>query len=183
MKSIEYLFTSERLGFRNWIASDLTTLAEINADDEVMQFFPKKFDFEESKLFMERMQDNFHKRGYCYFAVDELDSGELIGFIGLLYQEYEAHFTPCVDIGWRLSRKFWRKGYAYEGANRCLQYGFNTLKLDAIYSVAPIVNFKSEGVMKKIGMEKVDVFKHPKLKKFPRLEECILYKASKDTFK
>lgn len=179
MKQQKYIFTSERLGFRNWISTDLDLLAEINTDDEVMQFFPKKLDFTESKNFMERMQRNYHKRGYCYFAVDELASGKFIGFIGLLYQEYEAHFTPCVDIGWRLSRNFWRKGYASEGAIRCLKYGFDNLNLNTIYSVAPASNFKSEGVMKKIGMEKVDVFKHPLLNDFPHLEECVLYKISR----
>ncbi len=56
------------------------------------------------------MQFTNQKRGYCYFATDELTSGKFIGFIGLMYQNYEADFTPCVDIGWRLAKKYWGKG-------------------------------------------------------------------------
>jgi RimJ/RimL family protein N-acetyltransferase len=115
-----YLFTSERLGFRNWIASDIDRMSEINSDKKVMEFFPCVQSNEQTKLFVKRMQKHFDRTDFCYFAVDVLKSAELIGFIGLAEQTFEADFTPCVDIGWRLHTSAWNKGYATEGAKACL---------------------------------------------------------------
>ena len=174
-----YLFKSERLGFRNWVPSDLDALAAINADKEVMEFFPTTRNIQETWVFIERMQKQFENKGFCYFAVDVLDTGLLIGFIGLSEQNYEADFTPCIDIGWRLAKSAWNKGYATEGAKKCLEFGFEKLQLDSLYSVAPIVNTKSEHVMKKIGMREVQIFDHPQLLDDKRLRKCKLYKIEK----
>jgi RimJ/RimL family protein N-acetyltransferase len=174
-----YLFKSDRLGFRNWNAGDVEKLAAINADKEVMEFFPSTRTFQETMIFIERMQKQFHDKGYCYFAVETLNTGELIGFIGLSEQNYDADFTPCIDIGWRLGRSAWNKGYATEGARRCLEFGFKTLHLDTIYSIAPLVNIKSENVMKKIGMQEIKTFDHPQLLDNERLRKCKLYEIRK----
>ena len=93
-----------------------------------------------------------------------------------MYQTYEAPFTPITDIGWRLKKSAWGKGYATEGAKVCLDYAFKQLKLDSVASVCPTVNIPSENVMKKIGMTKQGTFKHPKLTDYPKLEECVWYK-------
>src|SRR5580698_8035695 len=98
----EYLFKSERLGFRNWQKADLPLLAEINADPEVMKFFPGIHNLAQTGSFIERMQKHLVDKGYCYYAVDKLVDGSFIGFIGLSQQTFEADFTPCIDIGWRL---------------------------------------------------------------------------------
>ena len=173
--SSHYLFTSSRLGFRNWNAEDLEAMSAISADPEVMEFFSRPATKEETKAFIERMQSQFAQYGYCYFAVDKLDNGELIGFIGLMQQTYPADFTPCVDIGWRLKRSAWNQGYATEGAHRCLEYAFDQLHLDTIYSTAPMVNLKSQHIMHKIGMQKSGEFIHPRLAGDQRLEKCVLY--------
>lgn len=103
-----YLFTSSRLGFRNWKDSDLDRMAIINADKDVMEFFPSTQTREVTNDFIDRMQKQFAENGFCYFAVDLLETKELIGFIGLSKQEYDAGFeTPFVDIGWRLSKTTW----------------------------------------------------------------------------
>jgi len=170
-----YLFTSERLGFRNWIIEDLDKLTEINNDEKVMEFFPFKPSRENTKEFIHRMQQQYHEKGFCYFAVDILETNEFIGFIGLSEQTYLDELGSFVDIGWRLNTQFWNKGYATEGANACLDFGFNTLNLDTIYSIAPVINIKSEAVMKKIGMQKAKTFNHPKLLNNKRLVNCILY--------
>ena len=78
------------------------------------------------------------EKGYCYFAVDQLNDGSFIGFIGFCYQTYESQFTPSVDIGWRLNKKYWNNGFATEGAKKCLDYGFNKLGLKNIISTTPI---------------------------------------------
>ncbi len=170
-----YLFTSERLGFRNWILDDLDQLADINNDEEIMEFFPFRPSKENTKDFILRMQQQYSDKGFCYFAVDVLETNKFIGFIGLSEQTYLDDLGSFVDIGWRLHKNFWNKGYATEGANACLDFGFDTIHLDKIYSVAPEINVKSETVMKKIGMQKVKTFQHPKLLNDKRLANCVLY--------
>lgn len=98
----------------------------------------------------------------------------------MAYQNYEANFTPCTDIGWRLKCSAWGKGYATEGAKRCLQYAFNELKLERIISTCIIQNSPSENVMRKIGMKKMGLFKHPRLSEFPAIQECLWYEITKD---
>jgi len=174
-----YIFISARLGFRNWLDEDLSAFAEICANDNVMKFFPSTLSTEETHALIRRQQEQFKERGHCYFAVDRLDTGELIGFIGMAYQTYEADFTPCVDIGWRLGPKHWNLGFATEGATACLKYGFNELNIEEIYSVCSTVNVNSSNVMKKIGMQFHDSFIHPALKDIDYLAECVVYKIRK----
>ena len=170
-----YLFKSRRLGFRNWLEGDTEKLAAINADEEVMAFFPSTRTWQETKNFIGRMRQKYSEKGYCYFAIDKLEDETFIGFIGLSEQNYEADFTPCVDIGWRLAKTAWNKGYATEGAKRCLEYGLEKLKINRIYSIAPIINTKSVQVMKNIGMRKLKTFNHPQLLNNARLRKCVLY--------
>lgn len=173
-----YIFTSKRLGFRNWKTTDIDALYAINADDAVMQYFPSKLSKEKTKDFIQRMQNQFNKNNFCYFAVALLETQEFIGFIGLSEQTYEADFNPSIDIGWRLSTKFWNKGYATEGAKACLNYGFNQLKLIKIVSVAPKINLPSIAIMQKIGMQKIAEFEHPYLVEYPKLKNCVLFEIT-----
>lgn len=173
-----YIFRSERLGFRNWQESDIIPMAAINADPEVMRYFPAIQSTAQTQDFIDRMQQQFEERGYCYFAVELSETGTLIGFTGLSYKTFESDFTPCIDIGWRLGKAYWNKGYATEAAARCLQYGFETLKLDAIYAMAPKINVPSIAVMEKIGMKKVNEFEHPLLINDDWLQPCVLYKIA-----
>ncbi len=172
-----YLFTSERLGFRQWQASDLPTFAAMNGDAEVMRFFPAVLSVEESGALAERIMKGIEQYGYGFFAVDRLEESDFIGFIGLINTTFETYFTPCVEIGWRLKKEVWNKGYATEGAKKCLAYGFETLKLDKIYSFTPLPNLPSESVMQKIGMEKAGTFEHPRIENGHFLKTHVLYKT------
>lgn len=178
----KYLFESERLGFRNWIKADLDEFARINADFEVMEYFPKILTKKETAEFMARLGNHFTEKGYSYFATEILKTGEFIGFIGLTFQDYKTNFTPAVDIGWRLKRNAWGKGYATEGAKKCLEFGFRELNLDEIISTCTKKNFQSENVMKKLGMKKIGEFNHPKLLNFPGLKKCICYGINRNTW-
>lgn len=175
MSSMNYLFTSNRLGFRNWKESDIDKMIEISGNEEVMKFFPAVATAQQTKDFIERSQIQFDNKGFCYFAVEELSSKELIGFIGFHYQEFKSTFTPAIDIGWRLHPKYWGKGYATEGATKCLEYAKKTLKLSHIISTAPKINKPSIQVMKKIGMVKKLEFIHPRIKDNARLRNCVCY--------
>lgn len=174
---MNYIFTSERLGFRNWKSEDLKVMAAMNADNSVMEFFPNTQTEQMTAIFIENMQQLFSERGFCYFAVETLEDKQLIGFIGTAYQTYETFFNPSVDIGWRLSPSAWGKGYATEGAKRCLKYAFETLKLEKVLAVAPAINEKSIAVMKKIGMKYLANFDHPKLLNDARLKDCVVYEV------
>ncbi len=178
----KYIFKSERLGFRDWSETDLTEFAKINADLEVMEHFPKPLTEKETAEFIDRLKKHYTKNGFNYFATEILESGELIGFIGLAFQDYKTDFTPAVDIGWRLKKSAWGKGYATEGAKKCLEFAFIELNLDKIISTCTEKNSKSENVMKKIGMKKIGEFKHPKLKEYPEYEKCICYEINKNVW-
>lgn len=170
-----YLFTSERLGFRNWTDEDLDLMAAINADPEVMRYFPSLQDREQTKAFIERMQQLYADKGFCYFAVELLHSREFIGFTGFAIPQFKAHFTPCIDMGWRLATSHQGNGYATEAATACLEYGFTKLGLTEVVAICPAVNKASENVMKKIGMTFREHFNHPLLKDNDYLEKCCLY--------
>ena len=174
-----YLFTTERLGFRKWSLDDLEEFALLNADKEVMQHFPKTLTKEETRASIIRFQKHYNNFGYNYYATEIKETGEFIGFIGLAYQDYESDFTPNVDIGWRLKKSAWNNGFATEGAIKCLDIAFNQLKIDKIISTCLLKNLGSEKVMQKIGMKKVGTFKHPKLKNTPEIQTCLLYEINR----
>lgn len=173
-----YLFSSERLGFRPWTQKDLEEFAAMNADPVVMEHFPKPLTEEESAEFLERLFKHYAKHGYSYFAAEVLESKELIGFIGLAYQTFNSDFTPATDIGWRLKSSAWGSGYATEGAKRCLHYAFEDLHLKEVISTCPKSNIRSEHVMKKIGMQKMGEFDHPKLQEYPGIQRCVRYQLT-----
>ncbi len=102
---MNYLFTSERLGFRAWQAADIDAMQEINSDARVMEFFPALQTKEQTAAFIDRMNLQLAEKGFCYFAVEVLATKAFIGFTGLSEQHYPADFTPCVDIGWRLKNE------------------------------------------------------------------------------
>lgn len=174
-----YIFQSERLGFRTWQESDIPLLAELNADPEVMEFFPKIRTLEETVALVDRIKAHMAAHGYCFYAVDELASGAFIGFIGLMRPNFDCWFANYPEIGWRLRKAHWNKGYATEGAKRCLEYGFETLDFPEIYSYTALPNLRSERVMQKIGMEKVEIFEIPTLPEGHWLRTHVLYKKDR----
>lgn len=171
-----YLFTSQRLGFRTWVPEDVEKLHRLNSNEKVMRYFPKTLSLTETKSYIDRMDRMYKKHGVCYFAVELLETSSFIGFIGLAYQELQVSFSPYKDIGWRLAPEYWGKGYATEGAKRCMKFAREDLGWTEVYAIAPEVNTPSIAVMKKLGMEKVKSFIHPKLEADSPLQPCVLYK-------
>jgi RimJ/RimL family protein N-acetyltransferase len=177
-----FIITTARLGLRNWQPTDSEEFAKINADERVMQYFPSCLSSEETLALMERIQKHFEDYGYGLYAVEYLANNQLIGFIGLSHPRFEADFTPCVEIGWRLAADYWRMGLAYEGALACLEYGFNTLQLSEVYSFTALSNTPSENLMKKLGLKKIGEFDHPNLPIESHLRPHHLYKIEKKDF-
>jgi 3-dehydroquinate dehydratase / shikimate dehydrogenase len=118
------LLRTPRLILRPWQDEDLEAFASLNADPKVMEFFPAMLSREESDNLAGRIQKEFLEKQYGLWAVEAPGMSRFIGFIGLHFQNFKAHFTPCVEIGWRLASPFWGKGYATEWSRAALQYGF-----------------------------------------------------------
>jgi RimJ/RimL family protein N-acetyltransferase/8-oxo-dGTP pyrophosphatase MutT (NUDIX family) len=147
-----------------------------------MEYFSGILTKEESDLFAKRICKGFQEQGWGLWAVSIPHISDFIGYIGLVPVNFIADFTPAVEVGWRLARQFWGKGYATEGAKEALKYGFNTLGLNEIVSFTSMHNMRSRRVMDKIGMyhdEKSD-FDHPKLPKGHKLRRNVLYRIQKD---
>ncbi len=128
-----------------------------------------------------RIRDHFDAHGFGIWAVEAPGVAAFIGFIGLQRPTFHAHFTPCVEIGWRLSPAFWGKGYATEGARAALRFGFEDLNLDQIVSFTVLANKPSWSVMERIGMTRdpAEDFDHPRLPEGHPLRRHILYRANR----
>jgi RimJ/RimL family protein N-acetyltransferase len=174
MKIIE----TSRLILRTWKKEDAQVFFQLNRDEKVIEFLPGSLTKKQVDDFILEMNSQQEKRGYTLFAVELKENGEFIGFIGLNYFDREISFAPAVEIGWRLDSKYWNKGYAFEGAKAVLDFAFNKLGLKEIVSFTVRENLRSENVMKKIGMQRVENgdFQHPKLPSNHRLSWHVLYK-------
>jgi RimJ/RimL family protein N-acetyltransferase len=170
-----YLFNTERIGFRQWLDRDIEPFVAMCQDERVMEFFPSILQPEETLASIERQKTHIVEHGFGFFAVDELSTSRFMGFIGIVHPRFESYFTPCVEIGWRLHSDFWGKGYATEGAKKCLEYGFETLKIPEIYSFTTLSNKRSERVMQKIGMTQIGTFEHPSVPENHPFRPHLLY--------
>ncbi|MGZ6339391.1 MAG: GNAT family N-acetyltransferase [Candidatus Limnocylindrales bacterium] len=144
--------TTPRLVLRRWRESDLGPFARLNSDPEVMRFFSGPLDRAASDAFAGRIEAQFDRRGYGLWALERQADGAFLGFTGLAYQTFEAAFTPCVEIGWRLAREAWGQGYATEAAREALRFGFEAVGLPEIVSLTPLGNERSRRVMERLGM-------------------------------
>ena len=168
---------TDRLLLRRWRQADREPFSVLNADPEVMRFFLKPLSREESDVFADRIEAHFVRNSFGLWAVEILGSASFIGFIGLSIPKFEAVFTPCVEIGWRLALRFWNRGYASEGARAVLEFGFQVLKLREIVSFTSVSNLPSRRVMEKIGMTR-DLggdFDHPSIPEGNPLRSHVLY--------
>ncbi|QPC47633.1 GNAT family N-acetyltransferase [Mangrovibacillus cuniculi] len=168
-----------RLILRSWKESDLLPFQEMNADTEVMRYFPDTLSYEDTERFLANIKTEFNNFGYGLYAVELKATQEFIGFIGFHWATFEENFTPCVEIGWRLTQGAWGNGYATEGAKTCLQYGFQELDLSEVYSFTADINYPSKRVMQKIGMKYVRHFAHPKVDTDSPLQKHVLYRIGK----
>lgn len=178
------MLQTERLILRNWQHSDLEPFAKLNADPEVMKYFPTTLSPKESNELVKRLEAHHQLHGFGFWAVEERLTSTFIGFIGLNVPSFNAHFMPVVEVGWRLSKAYWGKGYATEGAKKALKYGFKVLDLSEIVSFTAKSNWRSIAVMKRLGMvhRAADNFKHPRLPLGHPLQWHVLYRINQKSF-
>ena len=180
MKIIE----TSRLILRTWEEKDIDAMTLIDQDTKVCEFLPSIGTREETEARTQRIMQHYEQHGFCLYAVELKSTHQFIGWIGLSIPSFEAHFTPSVEIGWRLDSKHWNKGYATEGAKAVLYYAFTKLNLNKVVSFTTVNNTASRRVMEKIGMHRNprDDFNHPKLNKSHPLCKHVLYRISKEEF-
>jgi RimJ/RimL family protein N-acetyltransferase len=171
--------TTDRLLLRHWRAGDRGPFAEMNGDPEVMRYFPATLTRRSSDELADRIGANVARRGWGLWALEERATGRFIGFTGIEPAQFEASFTPAVEIGWRLARAAWGHGYATEAARAAAAFAFEHLELDEIVSFTAQHNARSRAVMRRLGMrhDAAHDFDHPRVSD-DRLRRHVLYRLS-----
>ncbi len=178
-----------RLILREWRAGDRAPFAALNRDPEVRRYLGPPLTREQSDDLLDRMTRDLEARGWGLWCVEvrdadapsRQDSGGAspgIGFVGLNVPGFNAPFTPCVEIGWRLARSAWGQGFATEGARAVRDLAFDTLGLHEIVSFTAVSNLRSQRVMQKIGMHRdpADDFDHPNVAPDSPLLRHVMYR-------
>jgi RimJ/RimL family protein N-acetyltransferase len=173
---------TDRLILRRWEKRDHEPFAALNADPEVMRYMTGMLSFQQSVSMIDRIDAEFDQVGFGLWAIELKETGEFAGWVGLHRVPFEAHFTPAVEVGWRLAREHWGNGYAPEGGRAALKFGFEEIGLDEIVSFTVPANLKSIAVMERLGMQRgADAeFQHPRLPDGHRLKPHVLYRLSRN---
>lgn len=171
---------TERLWLRRWREADREPFAALNAEPDVVRYLPGALTRAESDALIERIEAHFDEHGFGLWAVVLGASDELLGFVGLMKPVFDAHFTPCVEVGWRLRSASWGQGYASEGARAAVHAGFTRLALQEIVSFTVPANLASRRVMTKIGMVQDGEFDHPGLPARHPLRRHVLYRLRQE---
>lgn len=167
-----------RLLLRPWCAEDLAAFAALNADPRVMECMPKCLTRAESDQLADRIAEHFRLHGFGLWALEVPGETPFAGFVGLAVPRFEAPFTPCVEIGWRLAYAQWGRGYATEAASAVRDFAFERLGLEGIVSFTVPFNRRSRRVMEKIGLSRSagEDFDHPALPEGHPLRRHVLYR-------
>jgi RimJ/RimL family protein N-acetyltransferase len=171
-----------RVLLRPWRASDLAPFAALNADPEVMKHLPAQLTRDESDATVTRIDAHLAAHGFTFWAVEVPGEAPFVGFVGLVVPKFEAHFTPCIETGWRLAREHWGKGYAVEAATVALRAAFGPLGFREVVALTVPTNVRSRRVMERLGMHHspADDFDHPLLPEGHRLRRHVLYRITQE---
>jgi len=173
-----------RVQLRPWRSSDREAFAALNADPRVMEHLPSLLTRDESDALADRIEAMFAEHAFGFWALETPDSA-FAGFVGLGVPSFEAPFTPCVEVAWRLAHAHWSKGYATEGARVALRAAFGPLGLSEIVAFTVPGNVRSRAVMSRLGMQHSpeEDFDHPRLPQDHRLRRHVLYRIRRDALR
>lgn len=176
-------FETPRLRLRVWRDADREPFAALNADPVVMAYFPSVIDRATSDAGIDAWRAQFAEQGWSDWAVEVKGGAPFIGFVGLTVPRRVLPFSPCVEIGWRLARAHWGRGYATEAATGALRVGFERLGLAEIVSFTTLANARSRAVMERIGMHDAHAdFEHPGVPEGHGLRPHCLYRITRDAW-
>lgn len=174
------MLTTARLRLRQWTDADREPLARLNADPEVMRHFPAPLTHAESDAMLDRLRAHIDANGWGWWAVETRDARDFVGLVGLVRVKDVMPFAPAVEIGWRLAKAHWGRGYATEAAGEAMRFGFETLGLREIVSFTAKSNAASQAVMWRLGMSRSGDFEHPALDAASPLRAHWLYRRARD---
>ncbi len=181
MQGISQLKT-QRLRLRQWQESDLEPFADMNADEEVMKFFPSTYDREETRQAIQKYSERITENGWGFWAAQRLEDCAFVGIIGL-HRVDDLPLGDSVEVGWRLARSCWGLGYATEGAFACLDFAFTKIQLEEVVAITTLNNRKSQAVMTRLGMrDSGENFLHPRVPAESGLKEHVLFKITRRQF-
>jgi RimJ/RimL family protein N-acetyltransferase len=174
------VLSTPRLELRPWQEADLEPFAALSADPEVMRFMPRCLSRAESDALAAGARATLAARGWGLWALASRADQEFLGYTGLAEPTFSAHFTPCVEILWRLKRSAWGHGYATEAARSCLEFAFETLAASEVVAFTVPANRRSRAVMERLGMRHTvaDDFEHPRLPAGHPLRHHVLYRIA-----
>ncbi|MHB8509594.1 MAG: GNAT family N-acetyltransferase [Candidatus Dormibacteria bacterium] len=176
---------TDRLLLRRWRPEDLDPFAVLNADPVVMEHFAAGVSTREKTAdFMARIEQEFEDRGFGLWAVEVPGVAGFVGFVGLHAVPFQAHFTPAVEVGWRLAREHWHKGYATEAARAAVAFGYERAGLAEVLSFTNVANVRSQRVMERIGMTR-DLegdFEHPQVPEGHPIRPHVLYRFPRGSY-
>jgi RimJ/RimL family protein N-acetyltransferase len=164
-----------RLVLRRWQDSDREPFAALNGDPETMRYFPATLDRAASDAMIDRIEGVFDRRGYGLWALEVTATGEFIGFTGLAPMPDGVPGAGGMEVGWRLARSAWHRGYATEAARAALGVAFDGAGLPEIWSMTAILNEPSQAVMRRLGLREVARFDHPRVAAGHPLEAHVTY--------
>lgn len=145
-----------------------------------MAYFPGVLDRAESDALADRIEAHFAEHGFGVWALEVQGGEPFVGFVGLAHVGFDAHFTPCVEIAWRLARSSWGHGYATEAAREACRVAFEVLQLPEVVSFTVPENRRSRAVMERLGMthDPREDFDHPRLDVDHPLRRHVLYRLA-----
>jgi RimJ/RimL family protein N-acetyltransferase len=173
---------TDRLILRQWRDADRAPFAALNADPEVARYLRGTLDRAGSDALVDGFVADWAEHGLGLWALERKADGRFLGYTGLRRPRFEAHFTPAVEVGWRLARDAWGQGYATEAARASVGFGFDTLALEEIVSFTVPDNVRSRRVMERLGMHRdpAEDFDHPRFEPGHRLRRHVLYRLRQE---
>jgi len=174
---------TERLTMRRWRDSDREPFAALNADPEVMRFFPSALDRAASDAFVDRVEAHFDEHGFGLWALEIAQTREFIGFTGLSPMPAGVPGEGGFEVGWRLAQSAWHRGFATEAARAALEVGFGGLGHGEIWSITSVLNTPSEAVMIRLGMQRFAEFEHPRIEVGHPIRPHVAYRIGVDAFR
>ncbi|MFY9913794.1 MAG: GNAT family N-acetyltransferase [Nocardioidaceae bacterium] len=170
---------TERLQLRAWRPSDRDAFAALNADAEVMRYFPGRQSRAESDGFADRIESRMAALGYGLWALETVDTGSFLGFTGLNPMPKDVPGSGGIEVGWRLARSAWGYGYATEAGRAALAVAFDLAAYDEVWSLTASTNVPSRAVMERLGLRHVATALHPALDPDSPIAEHVFYRITR----
>jgi RimJ/RimL family protein N-acetyltransferase len=174
---------TERLRLRQWTDADLEPFAALNADPDVMAYFPETLERSASNATARKIRALIAQHGWGFWAVEVKREHPFIGFVGLHEPEADLPFSPCVEVGWRLAATHWGRGYATEAARKALRFAFDHQNLEEVVAFTAVGNWRSRKVMARLQMVESETFDHPEIPEGHPLRQHVLYRLGRDAWR